>query len=244
MSSLADPNRHDPAVARARAHARGRGWRRRLAVTLGSLAALVTLALAFGFVVFVARLDRFESGPGRRADAVVVLTGGAERIAEGVRLLREGSGRRLLISGVNERTTRVDVAARGAPADQEAFFSCCVDLGYRARNTIGNALEARRWALAQGFRSLVVVTSSYHMPRTLAEFAHAMPELSITPYPVITERVDPDHWWLDPATLRLLASEYVKYLVASVRIRVEARPGSLMPPEWNEAPHARVAGRR
>jgi len=241
MSSLADPSRSEVAARAGRLPRAANGPRWRLAL-LGVLAALA-FVLGGGFVAFVARLDRFEE-PGRRADAVVVLTGGAERIAEGVRLLREGSGRRLLISGMNERTTRWDVAARGAPDDQEAFFSCCVDLGYRARNTIGNALEAQRWAQAQGFRSLVVVTSSYHMPRTLAEFAHAMPEVALTPYSVVTERVDPDLWWRDPATLRLLASEYLKYLVASVRIRVEARPGSLMPPDWNEAPHARVAGRR
>ena len=241
MSSLADPSRST--TARPGRRPRSVTGRRRGLAALGVAAALALVLLVGGFVAFVARLDRSE-GPGRRADAVVVLTGGAERIAEGVRLLREGSGRRLLISGMNERTTRWDVAARGAPDDQEAFFSCCVDLGYRARNTIGNALEAQRWARAQGFRSLVVVTSSYHMPRTLAEFAHAMPEVALTPYSVVTERVDPDLWWRDPATLRLLASEYLKYLIAAVRIRVEARPGSLMPPEWNEAPHARVAGRR
>ena len=238
MSRPADPSSSDPVPPRPRG-----AWRR-LTVPLAGLAALALAALGAGFVAFVAQLDRIESAPGRRADAVVVLTGGAERIAEGVRLLRQGTGRRLLISGVNERTTRWDVAARGTPEDQEAFFSCCVDLGYRARSTIGNALEARRWATAQGFRSLVVVTSSYHMPRTLAEFSHAMPEVALTPFSVVPEGAHLDQWWRDPATLRLLASEYLKYLAASARIRFEARPGSLLPAEWNEAPHARVAGRR
>lgn len=190
---------------------------------------VLSLVAAIGFFFFLDKLERYEKQPLAGADGIVVLTGGAERIADGVRLLAQGAGRRLLISGVNEKTTRIEVAKDAAKlnSEQKNLFDCCIDLDYRALNTLGNALEARSWAGQRGFRSLVVVTSSYHMPRTLAEFAHAMPTAQITPFPVISEQVDLDRWWEKAGTMRLLIGEYVKYLLAAARIRLEREPGSL-----------------
>src|SRR5918994_4652147 len=127
--------------------------------------------LGAGFITFVATLDRYERDPGGRADGIVALTGGAQRIGDAIDLLAKGYGRRLLITGVNERTSRQEIA-RLNPG-QRRFFDCCVDLDYRARNTIGNAIETRRWAERNRFRSLIIVTSAYHMPRTMVELNHA-----------------------------------------------------------------------
>ena len=117
-----------------------------LPLALGSVA-LALLAFVFvagfGFLVFIASLDRYERDPQRRTDAIVALTGGAQRIGDAIDLLAKGYGRRLLITGVNERTSREEIA-RLNPG-QRRLFDCCVDLDYRARNTIGNAIETRRW---------------------------------------------------------------------------------------------------
>jgi uncharacterized SAM-binding protein YcdF (DUF218 family) len=190
--------------------------------TLG-LAALGAAALFCGFLAFVARLDRDERVPVGRADGIVALTGGAQRIGDAIDLLANGYGRRLLITGVNERTSR-DEIARLNP-NQRHWIDCCVDLDYRARNTIGNAIETRRWMRQHRFSTVTVVTSNYHMPRTLVELDHAlMGDDRVVPHPVIAEGFDPDGWWRHPASARLLASEYLKFLVAWVRTRFESDP--------------------
>jgi uncharacterized SAM-binding protein YcdF (DUF218 family) len=185
---------------------------RGLVIASGSLGAAVLLVL-FGFLAFVACLDRFERLPTRRADAIVALTGGSQRIGEAIDLLAQGYGSRLLITGVNERTSR-DEIARLNPG-QRRLFECCVDLDHRARNTIGNAIATRRWARDRGFRSLIVVTSNYHMPRTLLELAHALPGMHLVPYAVVPPTVAPAAWWQSAATARV---------VAWVRTRFEADP--------------------
>ncbi|MGO4572238.1 YdcF family protein [Microvirga sp. 2TAF3] len=175
----------------------------------------------FGFLGFVYSLDRFEQKPETRADGIVALTGGAQRIGDAIDLLAQGYARRLLISGVNEKTSR-DEIFRLNPG-QRRLFDCCVDLDYRARNTIGNAIETRRWAEQNQFDALIVVTSNYHMPRTLVELDHALPNLQKIPYPVAAT-IDPHEWWHNPSTARVLFSEYVKFLAVWVRTRFEKDP--------------------
>jgi uncharacterized SAM-binding protein YcdF (DUF218 family) len=199
-----------------------RSWLRAgLAFVAG--ATLLAGAVAFaGFLVFVYSLDRVERRPETRTDGIVALTGGAQRIGDAIDLLAQGYGSRLLISGVNERTSR-DQIARLNPG-QRRLFECCVDLDYRARNTIGNAIETRRWIESHRFRSIIVVTSAYHMPRTLVELDHALPELRKVPYAVVTPTVDPDAWWSSAQTFRVLLSEYVKLIVVYARTRFETDP--------------------
>ena len=207
------------AIASARPHSRSRAalW------ACGVGAGFGALALVAGFLVFVSLLARHERTPPDRADGIVALTGGAQRIGDAIDLLAGGYGRRLLITGVNERTSR-DEIARLNPT-QRALIACCVDLDYRARNTIGNAIETRRWMRAHRFSTVAVVTSNYHMPRTLIELDHTLRDGDrVLPHPVIAEGFDASRWWQSPPAARLLACEYVKFLVSWVRTRFEADP--------------------
>ncbi len=179
------------------------------------------LLFAAGFVMFVGALERAESHEGAPADGIVALTGGPERIGDAMELLARGRGGRLLITGVNEKTSKEEIA-RQRP-DLRLFFSCCVDLDYRALNTIGNAEQTRNWVREHRFRSLIVVTSSYHMPRTLAEISHALPDVRIVAHPVVSDRTDLDAWWRDPPLIKLLALEYVKYVMTRARISLGER---------------------
>ncbi|MBA1157208.1 YdcF family protein [Microvirga mediterraneensis] len=189
---------------------------------LGFWSFIAALVVSFlGFLGFVYSLDRFEQPPETRADGIVAMTGGAQRIGDAIDLLAKGYAKRLLISGVNENTSR-DQIARLNPG-QRRFFDCCVDLDYRARNTIGNAIETRRWAEANGFDTIIVVTSNYHMPRTLVELEHALPNLQKIPYPVAAT-IDPHEWWHKPAVARLVFTEYVKFLAVWIRTRFEDDP--------------------
>ncbi len=149
------------------------------------------------------------------ADGIVVLTGAERRIEAGLKLLRDGVGNRLLISGINARTTPGDVL-RSVRVNPEAA-RCCVDFGYEAQDTIGNANETKAWADRHRFTRLVVVTSSYHMPRSLNELALALPGVDLIAYPVMPRALGEGAWWLRPSTARVLVSEYLKLLPSYVR---------------------------
>lgn len=181
---------------------------------------ILLLVLIGGFVHFAATLP---SPPAAKpqADAIVVLTGGRDRIAAALELLEGGHGARLLISGVNRDVTRA--ALEAGFADRSTRFACCVDLGFEARSTLGNAAEAAAWARAHGYTSLIVVTSSYHMPRSLLVLRRQMPDIELKPWPV--RHSDPDGWRA-LALARILVPEYAKYLVTLVRA---PRPGDRIP---------------
>lgn len=192
---------------------------RRLARTIVILAAVAASALVFGFMLFAASVMRGRDLEATAADGIVVLTGGQGRIHEGARLLKDGRGKRLLISGVGRQTSKADIEKLSG-LDHKSF-TCCVDLGYEALDTVGNADETRTWANANGYKKLIVVTSSYHMPRTLAELALAMPETEFLPH-TVTPAIFPDSgWWLSVRTTRLLLSEYLKYLPAVARLATQ-----------------------
>ncbi|HEX2841453.1 YdcF family protein [Hyphomicrobium sp.] len=181
----------------------------------GAAAAL----FAFGFVLFANAVMRDPEVQNVHADGIVVLTGGQTRITEAAKLLQDGRGQRLLISGVNQKTGRPSLLKISGL--DEKIFQCCVDLGYAALNTVGNAEETRRWAEALGYDRLIVVTASYHMPRSLAELARVMPNIQLVPHPVAPDGLRRKVWWLDAATTRLLASEYIKFLPAAARLVAE-----------------------
>jgi uncharacterized SAM-binding protein YcdF (DUF218 family) len=193
--------------------------RRRIMAVIVKLAVLGVLALALGFVGFVWLLPSQEVALDGGADGIVVLTGGASRVTDALELLASGRGKRLLITGVNPGTTTGDIARQ--TVDYGRLLNCCVDLDYSALNTLGNAVQARRWALDHDFKSLIVVTSAYHMPRALAELAHQLPDAVLTPYPVVSDRLRIEPWWSNSETTKLVLSEYLKYLFAKVRMRFD-----------------------
>jgi uncharacterized SAM-binding protein YcdF (DUF218 family) len=184
------------------------------------LAVLGGIALVLGFFGFIWLLPNQEVALDQSADGIVVLTGGTSRVADALELLATGRGKRLLITGVNTGTTTTDIARQ--TVDYNKWLACCVDLDYAALNTLGNAVQARRWAEQHNFKSLIVVTSAYHMPRALAELAHQLPDATLIPYPVVSDRLRVEPWWSNGATTRLVLSEYLKYLFAKVRMRFDS----------------------
>ncbi|HEX4411444.1 MAG TPA: YdcF family protein [Xanthobacteraceae bacterium] len=184
------------------------------------LAVLCVVLLVVGFGFFLSLLPSEEVAVDQKADGIVVLTGGTSRVPDALELLASGKGKRLLITGVFLGTTLGDIKRQVVNYDR--LLSCCVDLDYSALNTLGNAVQARLWAEQNGFKTLIVVTSAYHMPRALAELAHQLPDATLIPYPVVTDRLRIEPWWSNGETTRLVLSEYLKYLAAKVRMRFDA----------------------
>ena len=177
------------------------------------------LLLGGGFGWFVLRIANDEITLDRNADGIVVLTGAAARIPDAIELLATDHGKRLLITGVHRATSASEIA-RLTPLYSK-YFTCCVDLDRSALNTFGNALEAKRWARQHNFNSLIVVTSNWHMPRAMAELSHQLPDVALITYPVISEKVKTEPWWSNTDTARLLFAEYLKYLFALTRMRLD-----------------------
>jgi uncharacterized SAM-binding protein YcdF (DUF218 family) len=193
------------------------GWKWRLTRGAVALAGLLVTLYAIGFVVFAAGLDRHPPSDVPVADAIVALTGGEGRITEAYKLLEDAKGSRLLITGVHPevKLTSLKKMVR-APS---AKFDCCVDLGRQAEDTIGNASETAAWVRRHNYHSIILVTSTYHMPRATLELHRAMPGVSITPFPVVQDTLHLDGWWDFPGTTRLLVSEYSKYLLTLAHAR-------------------------
>ena len=189
------------------------------ALRVGVAAAGLCAALfVFGFVLFAASVMRLPPPVTQNADGIIVLTGGDFRISEGARLLQERRADRMLISGVNAKASRDDLIKLSGLATPA--FDCCVELGYAAQDTVGNAEEARMWVQARGLTRLIIVTSSYHMPRSLAELAIALPEAQLIPHAVVPLKFRDRAWWLHAGAARILLSEYVKFLPVAARLGV------------------------
>ncbi|GIQ77149.1 YdcF family protein [Bradyrhizobium sp. RD5-C2] len=195
--------------------AQARGW---LRVVVVVPLALAFIAAAVGFIGFLSQLRGVETDPPHNADGIVVLTGGSSRVSDAMELLAAGYGKRLLISGVHPTNDANDIS-RSVP-DSQGLMRCCVDLDRSAVNTRSNAAETRRWAHERGFKSLIVVTSNYHMPRAIVELSHAMPDITLIPFAVVGDKWRDEPWWTSGGTFRLLLSEYAKYVAAEMRVRL------------------------
>ena len=180
---------------------------------------VVGVVIVGGFLWFLAQLHSDEAPPKNPADGIVVLTGGSSRVSDAVDLLANGYGKRLLISGVHWSNSAGEISR--SLRDNKSWLACCVDLDYSAVDTRSNATETRRWAQERGFRSLIVVTSNYHMPRAIVELSHSMPDVLLIPFPVIGEKWRDEPWWASGAAARLLLTEYAKFLAAGVRVQID-----------------------
>ena len=191
---------------------------RRLGKTVAGMCIGLVYAALVGLILFAGQIARQQTqltpDDLHPTDGIVVLTGGEHRVREGLRLLHAAPVRRLLISGVYRSTSREDFRRQfDLPP---VLTDCCLDIGYQAQDTSGNAAETRQWVEAWGFRRVIVVTSNYHMPRSLLMLARSLPGVQLVPHPVTSAKYQATRWWLDGASIKLLTSEYAKYLVALI----------------------------
>lgn len=195
------------------------------------LLAAVGLLWLGGGIAYVERVESLPAPNEMKTDAIVVLTGGAVRLATALRLLNENKAERLLVSGVAQTATKATLLQAVLPTmpdaaqassnwqgiDLQLLFECCVDLGFEADDTAGNAAETASWAAARGYKTIRLVTANYHMPRAQVEFGRWMPGVKIWPHPVRSDAMRVEDWWQRRTATFFLLGEYSKYLAALLR---------------------------
>lgn len=173
---------------------------------------------SLGLYEFYNRIPTQTTRDERKTDAIIVLTGGKDRVAEGIRLLNQKYAGKIFISGVGKDTNIIELLESQGLDKKEikkldpAKFA----VGRNAINTIGNAREAENWITENHISSIRLVTSSYHMPRAMLEFQKRMPDLKIIPHPVIPANFHRDNWRDDELSQRFILAEYTKYLMAKI----------------------------
>lgn len=163
-----------------------------------------------GLVLFTGLIPSSVQDKESATDGIVIFTGGKTRIHVALSLFESGKGRFLLISGVNPDSTLPQMIS-GLPHKSR------ITLGYEARDTVGNAAETALWAYKNNIKSIRLITSNYHMPRSLFELRRTLPDVKILPHPVVAKSFLESKWWLEPKTLTLVVQEYNKFLFAFVK---------------------------
>ena len=193
---------------------------RRVRKLFASAVVFACFLMFWGFTGFVNEIrNTGYSGKLPEADGVVVLTGGAKRLEAAVSLFEASYGQRLLISGVGRGTTRGDLGRLLDRSDM--MFGCCVDIDRKALDTRGNAKYTARWAKLNNFSRLLIVTSSYHMPRSLMLMKRRMPDVELIAVPIRSPKIREQSFW-KTAMSPVVVTEYAKYLIARMGIEPAA----------------------
>lgn len=208
---------------------------RSVAAFFTTLIVVALVAWASGLLWFASTIPTTVEDSDTRTDAIVVLTGGSERIETGLALLSRGLADRLFVSGAGEQVQARDILPRASTLPVELRDN--ITVGTVANDTPGNAVETAVWARGSGVHSIRLVTAAYHMRRSLLEFHTAMPEVAIVPHAVFPANVKTD-WWRWPGTASLIAREYSKYVVTWVVQKITAQDTG----SRSAARHAFMAG--
>lgn len=147
-----------------------------------------------------------------KTDGIVILTGGSDRVRTGLELFRDGYAPHLLVSGVHKKTKLNDLILETGVVIPPTL--CCIDLGFDATDTIGNARETATWVNDHHIKTLRLVTANYHMPRAFLEMKRKISDTEIHLYPVRTDRFQ---IWTKTGMI-LAFSEYNKTWVTLMRL--------------------------
>ena len=170
---------------------------------------IIFLIWSYDFYSFLNEIPKIENKTNISSGAIVVLTGGSGRIQEGISLLKKGFSEKLFISGVNPNFKIEDIYQVKEP-------NAKIILGREALNTTGNAIEVSKWVKEEKIINIRLVTSSYHMPRSLLEISYILPQLEIIPHPVIRTHLNTTPGSKELSTL-ILIEEYFKFLVSRIK---------------------------
>ena len=178
------------------------------------LVLFILLTWIGGFFFYLYHIHHINRDTPTPADGIVILTGGRGRILKGLELLEKAPEKPLLITGVQTRSQLKEITIFPQHEDH-------IDLGFKATTTRENAKEISEWDKVRLCSSLTVVTSHYHIPRSLLELKAALPHIKLVPYPIISPSFHKGKWVDEPDLWHLLFKEYNKYLIVFLEMHIK-----------------------
>ena len=173
-----------------------------------------------GFLMFVRTVFAFGENAAfkdmQKPFGIAVLTGGRGRIEKGIELLGTTGATSLLISGVTQGLELKDIAECDG---FDVSDGMSVELGYEAVDTVGNAKEIKKWSEKHKLKSIIGVTSFYHIPRSRLEILHKVPDIRLEFVAVKSNYVKKD-WWNSLESFKFLAEEYSKFLTVYLQYEI------------------------
>jgi len=163
-----------------------------------------------GLILFTRMIPSAPLDTISRTGGIAIFTGGKTRLNVALELFQQEKGQYLLVSGVNPDST---LHERVNQMPNKSYIT----LGYDALDTFGNAEETAGWVALHHIKTVRLITSNYHMPRSLFELRYLLPTVKIIPHPVVGKSFLKPKWWLDLSTLCLVVQEYNKFLFALIR---------------------------
>ena len=163
-----------------------------------------------GYLWYINKLTSGELTVNEKTDAIVVLTGGQNRLNVAIKLLEDGLAEKLYISGVDEKVTRAELL--NLLGSKKELEECCIESGNQAEDTVGNAIETLKWLENNNIKTLRVVTSLEHMPRAMVEFKRFIPKIKFIEHPV-------GSWRPENINYFSLSQEYSKYIISLLRAK-------------------------
>ena len=179
---------------------------------------LICLSLTWisGFIVFIITLPQTPFSISHKTDALVVLTGGSDRLEAALTLMHQQVSDKMLISGVHPQTTLKDILKLDSESNV-LLAGVKIFLDYDAHSTLENAQKTRKWVHDYHVKSIRLVTAHYHMPRALLEFHQNLRHINILSHPIIPRIFKESNWFYHKDIVWVLWREYHKYLGALIR---------------------------
>ena len=162
----------------------------------------------------------------KNSSNIVILTGGTNRIKDGLKIINKFENAstfnsKILVSGTGKGFTKVSLEKKMNFDFDFNLIECCIELDSVSTNTHSNAYETLKWVKKNDIREFILITSNYHMPRAFLEFQNRMPNLKIFTYPITPKKHKINNWMNSFETFSLIFSEYCKFIVANLRIKIK-----------------------
>ncbi|MEC8100472.1 MAG: YdcF family protein [Pseudomonadota bacterium] len=173
---------------------------------------LVVFNITFftGFQRFYLSIKNYQITYNKNIQGIAVLTGGKGRISEGLEVFKSYKDIYLLISGVDKSIKIEEILPANLLNNQKVFTDTI------SETTRDNAIAIIKWAKKYNIRHIKIITSDYHMPRSMIVLSKNTKNLSFYAHPV-KSNIDIMLGDLKSLNkLNFLMKEYFKYLLSLI----------------------------
>ncbi|PPR19254.1 MAG: hypothetical protein CFH43_00285 [Proteobacteria bacterium] len=173
----------------------------KIATTFGFVLAFLYVYLLASFALQLPKTEHLSWV--EKVDGIVVFTGGSNRIETALSFLKDGYNVPILISGVNPSVTEKKLLST-IKKEKHSL----VTLDYQSLSTLDNARMTAFWAEVNDIDKIGLITSYYHMPRSLFNLKRAGVENTVYPIAVFPEKMP----------ISFMVREFHKYLLTRLYI--------------------------